>query len=224
MQQIARGIYAIPGLKMGRSYLVEGHDGFALVDTSSPSALDGILAGIAAIGRRPEELRAIIATHYHFDHVGNAGALIERTGAELCVHEADVPYVDGRTPWPDGGALGKALKLAPERFTLNVGRTLCEGDVLPFGGGIEVIHAPGHTPGHIALYSKEHRTLFSGDSFMHLLGFELPMPNATHDMAQARASIRRLATLDFENALPGHGTPILSRANEKLATWAKAWV
>ena len=75
MHEIARGIYAIDGLKVGRSYLVEGHDGLALVDTSSPSAAAGIITAIEGIGRRPEDLRTIVATHYHSDHTGNVDKL-----------------------------------------------------------------------------------------------------------------------------------------------------
>ena len=169
MHEIARGIYAIDGLKMGRSYLVEGHDGLALIDTSSKSASSGILAAISAIGRRPEDLRTIVATHYHFDHTGNVSTLVERSGAQLCVHEDDVPYVEARSPWPPSkGLIGPLLnKFAPEQFSLKVDRALQDGDLLPFAGGLQVIHAPGHTPGHIALYAKERRTLFAGDALMN---------------------------------------------------------
>lgn len=225
MQEIARGIYAIGGLKTGRSYLVEGQDGLALIDTSSSDASNRILAAISSIGRKPEDLRTIVATHYHFDHTGNAGALVERTGAQLCVHEDDVPYVEGRSSWlPGGGLVGPLLDaFAPKHFTLKVDRVLRGGDVLPFAGGLEIIHAPGHTPGHIALYSKEHRTLFAGDSLMNTGGLHLPMSTSSHDMDQARRSIRRLVELDFDIALPGHGTPIIGRANEKIAEWSKVW-
>ncbi len=226
MREIARGIYAIDGLKMGRSYLVEGHDGLALIDTSSKSASSGILAAISAIGRRPEDLRTIVATHYHFDHTGNVGTLVERSGAQLCVHEDDVPYVEARSPWPPSkGLIGPLLnKFAPEQFSLKVDRALQDGDLLPFAGGLQVIHAPGHTPGHIALYAKEHRTLFAGDALMNVGGLRLPMSMSSHDMEQARRSVRRLVELDFDIALPGHGAPILGRANEKIAAWARRWL
>ena len=226
MREIARGIYAIDGLRMGRCYLVEGHDGLALIDTSSDGASDGIVTAIESIGRRLQDLRAIVATHYHFDHTGNAGALVERSGAQLCVHEDDVPYVEGRTPWlPSKTAIGPLLdKFAPAPFALHVDRVLQDGEMLPFAGGLQVIHAPGHTPGHIALYAKEHRTLFTGDSLMNVGGLHLPMSSSSHDMDQARSSIRRLAEFDFDIALPGHGAPILGRANEKIGEWARAWL
>ena len=226
MREIARGIYALDGLRMGRSYLVEGHDGLALIDTSSDGAVGGIIAAIASIGRKPEDLRTIVATHYHFDHTGNAGVLVERSGAQLCVHEADVPYVEGAIPWqPSLGPIGPLLdKFAPAPFTLHVDRVLHDGEMLPFAGGLQVIHAPGHTPGHIALYAKEHRTLFAGDSLMNTAGLHLPMSTSSHDMDQARRSVRHLVEFDFDIALPGHGEPILGRANEKIADWARTWL
>ena len=226
MREITRGIYALDGLRMGRSYLVEGHDGLALIDTSSDGAADGIIAAIASIGRKPEDLRTIVATHYHFDHTGNAAALVERSGAQLCVHEDDVPYVEGAIPWqPSLGPIGPLLdKFAPTPFTLHVDRVLRDGEMLPFAGGLQVIHAPGHTPGHIALYAKEHRTLFAGDSLMNTAGLHLPMSTSSHDMEEAKRSIRLLVEFDFDIALPGHGAPILSRASEKIADWARTWL
>jgi glyoxylase-like metal-dependent hydrolase (beta-lactamase superfamily II) len=226
MHQVAHGIHAIDGLKMGRSYLIEGNDGLALIDTSSKGASEGILSAIQAIGHHPEDLRTIVATHYHFDHTGNVETLIDRSGAQLCVHEADAPYVDGRNPWaPSNGLIGPLLdRFAPRPFALKVDRILHDGDVLPFVGGLQVIHAPGHTPGHIALFAKDRRTLFAGDSLMNIVGLRLPMSISSHDMEQARQSVRHLVELDFDIALPGHGAPVLGRANEKIAEWAKRWL
>jgi glyoxylase-like metal-dependent hydrolase (beta-lactamase superfamily II) len=225
MDPIAPGIYAIPGLKMGRSYLVEGDGGLALVDTSSSDVAAKILDAIAAIGRRPDELRAIVATHYHYDHTGNAAALVERTGARLCVHEADVPYVDGTTPWmPMRGPWSFLDRFGPAPYALNINYVLRDGDELQYAGGLRVLHAPGHTPGHIALYSSERRVLFAGDALMNTFGLRLPMPMSSHDMGQARASVARLAELEFDVALPGHGAPIVGRASEKVRAWARHWL
>ncbi len=225
MDEVAPGIYTIPRLKMGRSYLVEGDGGVALIDTSSSGVSGRIVAAITATRHRIEDLRAIVATHYHFDHTGNAAALIEGSGAALCVHADDAPYVDGREPWMRSNPpFGFLDRFSPPPFSLKVDRVLRDGDVLPFAGGLRVVHAPGHTPGHIALYAPERRVLFAGDALMNVLGLHLPMSMSTHDMATARRSAIRLAELDFDIALPGHGAPILGRANEKIGEWAKAWL
>ncbi len=227
MREIARGIYTLDGLKVGRSYLLEGNDGLALIDTSSDSASKHILRAIADIGRKPEDLRLIVATHYHFDHTGNAAALVEQSGAELCVHEDDVRYVEGASPWmANRSRIGPLLDslVAPKPFSLKVDRVLRDGDALPFAGGLQVVHAPGHTPGHIALYAQDRRALFTGDSLMNVGGLRLPMSSASHDMEQVRSSIRRLAELDFDIALPGHGLPVIGRASEKIGEWSRKWL
>jgi glyoxylase-like metal-dependent hydrolase (beta-lactamase superfamily II) len=229
LREITAGIFSIERLKMGRAYLIEDKAGLTLIDTSSPSASDRILAAIVGLGRRPDDLHTIVATHYHYDHIGNVAAIVERTGAAFCVHEADVEYVENRTPWPEvsvplvGGMLAG---MAPDQSSLaiKVARVLRDGDMIDAAGGLQVIHAPGHTPGHIALYAKERSTLFAGDAFFNTFGLNLPIAMSSHDMQQAKASIRRLSELTFEHALPGHGAPVLSRASEKVAEWSRCWL
>jgi glyoxylase-like metal-dependent hydrolase (beta-lactamase superfamily II) len=224
--QIAPGIHAIEGLRMGRAYIVEGAREVILVDTSSAGVADRIGDAVTAVGRRLDELTTIVATHYHFDHVGNAADVRERTGAQLCVHEGDAPYVEAKRPWQTGTSGLAALfsRFAPKQTAIRVDRVLHDGDVVGDRPGLQVIHAPGHTPGHIALYSRHHRTLFTGDALMNVLGLQLPPSGSTHDMLEAKRSIQRLVELDFDIALPGHGHPILSRANEKVAEWCRRWL
>jgi glyoxylase-like metal-dependent hydrolase (beta-lactamase superfamily II) len=212
---------------MGRSYLIEDRDQLTLIDTSSPMAHGKIVAAIEGIGRRVDEVRTIVGTHYHWDHTGNADALRERSGAAFCAHPEDAPYIDGRMPWGTGRPNPMARfegMIAPAPYALTLDRELFEGDVLPVAGGLEVFHAPGHTPGSIALYAKERDVLFCGDMFMNVFGLQLPPANSTHDMMQAKRTIARLAQLDFDHALPGHGAPLLSRASEKLRAWSRKWL
>jgi glyoxylase-like metal-dependent hydrolase (beta-lactamase superfamily II) len=167
----------------------------------------------------------IVATHYHFDHTGNVSALVARSGAKLCAHVEDIPYIEGRTPWmPTREPFRWIDHFGPRPYSLRVDRPLRGGEMLPFGRGLRVIHAPGHTPGHIALYSQEHRVLFAGDALMNTAGLRLPMSMSTHDIEAAKRSVRELAALDFDIALPGHGTPVIGQANEKIAEWAKVWL
>jgi glyoxylase-like metal-dependent hydrolase (beta-lactamase superfamily II) len=75
-------------------------------------------------------------------------------------------------------------------------------------GGARVVHVPGHTPGSIALYVPGRKLLFVGDAAAHTFGLRPPIGAFTEDHAQARASIRKLAELDFEVACFGHGRPL----------------
>lgn len=225
MDEVAPGIYALSGLKMGRAYLIDDADGLTLVDTSSPSASAGILAAIAALGRSPGDLKTIVATHYHYDHTGNVAALVERTGATFCAHAEDAPYIDGRVMWMRvKGIAGNFIDPNKSHYALKVDRELRAGDTIAAAGGMEVVHAPGHTPGSIALHARARRVLFAGDAFMHIAGLTLAPSMTSHDLGEARQSVARLARLDFDVALPGHGRAIVGRANEKLADWSRRWL
>jgi glyoxylase-like metal-dependent hydrolase (beta-lactamase superfamily II) len=225
MHPILPGIYTIPGLKTGRSYLLEDRDGLTLIDTSTHGCATKILTAIEAIGRRPEELHTIVATHYHHDHTGNVALLRERTRARLYVHADDAPYVDGRRPWAEvhGWSSGLAQRFGPKPYQLKIDDELHEGDVIRAMGGLTVVHLPGHTPGNIGLYSREHSVAFTGDALMNVLGLRLPLAVSSHDMDQVKESVRKLARFDFEHALPGHGEPILGRASDKIAELASRW-
>jgi glyoxylase-like metal-dependent hydrolase (beta-lactamase superfamily II) len=221
--EIAPGIFALDRLKLGRAYLIEDDDGLTLVDTSSGGVARHIFDAIEHIGRKPEDLSTIVATHYHRDHTGNVAELVQRSGAALCAHAEDVPYIDGRLPWMKLRGMPSLSNGDGAHFTLRVDRALSEGDVLAAAGGIEVIHAPGHTPGHIALYAKARDVMFTGDAFMNVAGLHISPRISTHDMQQAKESVARLSTFAFDVALPCHGRPIIGRASEKLADWSRAW-
>ena len=223
LREIVPGIYAIEGLKTGRAYLVDDADGLTLIDTSSPGAADAIIKACDEVRRPAWALKTIIATHYHYDHTGNVQTLRERTGATFYAHIDDVPYIDGTTPWGTGREPGFVKRLQPTPYALKVDRMLSDGDIVPAAGGLTVVHAPGHTPGHIALHSAERRVLFSGDAFMNTAGLRM-IPVSAHDTEQARASVRKLAALEFDHALPGHGQPVLSKADEKLREFARRWL
>jgi glyoxylase-like metal-dependent hydrolase (beta-lactamase superfamily II) len=223
--EVSPGVFAIHGLKTGRSYIVEDAAALTLIDTSTGDVAARILEAIAEIGHRPEDLRTIVATHYHHDHTGNVAALVERTGATFCVHADDVPYVDGRAPWmPLKPPFSILDRFGAQPYSLRIDRVLRDGDVIESALDLKVIHAPGHTPGHIALHSPRRRVLLAGDALMNTLGLRLPLAMSSHDMDAAKQSARRLAELDFDVALPGHGNPILSEASVKIAEWVRAWV
>jgi glyoxylase-like metal-dependent hydrolase (beta-lactamase superfamily II) len=225
LREVADGIYPLRGLKTGRAYLLADHDGFALIDTSTSGCAARILDAIDALRRPARELHTIVCTHYHHDHTGNVAALRERTGARLLVHVDDAPYVDGRTPWDLArGRLGGLVdRFGPKPYALRVDGELREGDVVPLAGGLEVVHLPGHTPGSIGLYARGRGLIFTGDAMMNILGVRLAPSMSTHDVEVARQSARKLASLEFEIALPGHGHPVVGRASEKISEWTAKW-
>jgi len=152
---------------------------------------DRVHALLETAGKRPV---AVLATHAHLDHMGTGGVF---AGDEIpvFVHEADAIAFTDLPAWGAGGPnpLAEVKDL----------RTIADGDVLAFAGfSIEVVHTPGHTPGHCCF--RTDALLFSGDLvFAGSIG-RSDFPNS--DPGAMQASLRRFLTLpDDLPVLPGHG-------------------
>ena len=210
--EVVPGVHSIERVRMSHAFLVEG-EGLTLIDTGMQGSDESVLKAVAALGRRASDLRHIVITHHHFDHTGSLARLAEVSQATVYVHTADAPYVRGdltRPPFRRVGFSGWFMLPFMGLFPTTpqpcqVDRELQDGDEIEAAGGLKVIHAPGHTPGHIALLMRSERMLFAGDSVLNVLGLRPPLAMATADMAQARESVRKMAALDFDIACFGHG-------------------
>ena len=152
----------------------------------------------ASIAERELTVKAIIATHAHFDHVVGAGRLRELTGAPFYLHADDGPMLD----WmQESGRLFLGLELPPPP---EVDRSPTEGDVLAAGTArLEVLHTPGHSPGSISLVSDQ--AIFSGDTLFAGSVGRTDLPGGDTDQL-IEAIKKKLFT--FEDDLPvypGHG-------------------
>jgi glyoxylase-like metal-dependent hydrolase (beta-lactamase superfamily II) len=95
-------------------------------------------------------------------------------------------------------------------------RDLTDGMTLDIAGGVEVVHTPGHSADHVSLLWKHDRgVLFAGDVAANIMGLGYSL--GYEDFDQGRGSLRKLADLDFEVAVFGHGKPILSSASARFA-------
>ncbi|MEX1254056.1 MAG: MBL fold metallo-hydrolase [Dehalococcoidia bacterium] len=231
--EIVAGVHAIENLGVGRAYLYQEADRLTLIDAGLAGRAERILAAIEGIGRRPEDLRQIVITHCHNDHIGSLADLVERTNAQVLVHALDAPVVRGEQP-PAGPnprgvwrIVAPLLALFPQRIAATrVDRELADGDEIDLDGGARIVHTPGHTPGSVSIYLPARRLLFAGDAAANAFGLGPPSgPFAlfNDDHAQARESFRKLAQLDFDVACFGHGRPLdrdaslaFRRAAEKL--------
>jgi len=217
--EIVPGVHAIRKLGIGRAYLYAEADKLTLIDSGLPKSADKIFATIEALGRKPEDVRQVIITHYHNDHAGSLADVVERSSAQVLAHPLDAPVLRGeRPPAPakTNVVIRRLLELtnpggrapAPVR----VDREVSDGDEIDQDGGARVVHTPGHTPGSISIYLPQRRLLFAGDAAGNMLGLRPPVGWFTEDGATARASIARLAELDFDVALLGHGKPLTKDA------------
>jgi glyoxylase-like metal-dependent hydrolase (beta-lactamase superfamily II) len=224
IMEIAHGIHQIDGIN-GNCYVIV-RDGLTLIDTGLPHGSAQILAYLRDILRKkPPDLSTIILTHFHIDHTGNVFELKKASGAKVAIHYADADYVSGRKarPSPKGvrvlfmRVLGRLFFRSPD-FQPDI--LLADGDII---AGLICIHAPGHTPGSICLLDPGTKVLFSGDLLRYDgVKIEGPPPQFTPDMERAMESVKKIAALDFEILLPGHGVPLKAGASEKARKFARS--
>jgi glyoxylase-like metal-dependent hydrolase (beta-lactamase superfamily II) len=226
MHQIVPDVYLLDGLRMAHVYLLASDDGLTLIDAGTPGETDRIVTQIEEEGYELSDLRAIVLTHCHADHTGSVAELARRSGAQVLAHQAEVPYVEQTEPLPAASSVRRLFNWLSDRAfgtePCPVDRPLQDGDVVKALGGLRVIHAPGHTPGSIALYQPQRRILFTGDVLFNAhplrgkAGLQFPPRIFSLDQEQAEASARELAGLELELICFGHGEPILEGAQEKL--------
>jgi glyoxylase-like metal-dependent hydrolase (beta-lactamase superfamily II) len=231
MKEIANNIYLID---KGRSncYLLAGDD-LALVDTGMPGDEKFILAGIAEIGRSPGELRHILITHAHMDHMGSVAAMKKASGARVVASVREVDYIEGvKKTWTmgregAGGKLFKAVLFLMENVFLRyepagVDITCAGGELLDCFGGIRVIAAPGHSPGSLSYYVPSGKILFTGDALSGVPALKLPPRPGCADYDAALKTVNKLAELDFDRCLFGHGEPLLHKASQAVQRLASS--
>jgi glyoxylase-like metal-dependent hydrolase (beta-lactamase superfamily II) len=225
-KKLVDGLYRIPGL--ANTYLIDAPEGLALIDTGFPKGSEKIFAAMRQLGRAPGDLRHIILTHAHFDHIGSLAAIARETGARTYMHQLDAPIAErgaGFRPLkqPAPGLLPSLLfkvfaRRNPTVEPCRIDQTITDGEVLPIAGGLKVIHVPGHCAGQIALLWASQRVLFTGDACTNIFG--LGPPIGYEDQAEGERSQRKLTGLDFEIACFGHGPPLLHDAATKFrARW-----
>ncbi|AIR96806.1 MBL fold metallo-hydrolase [Streptomyces glaucescens] len=218
---------------VGQACLWRDGDELTLIDAGA-GGCGAVLAEVTvALGRAPRDVRRIVLTHFHEDHVGGAGEFAALSGAEVYAHRLDAPFVRGELPGPppvyedwEPPVHAAALRLLPpDGFPRPARLTeVSDGDVLGFGGGARVVHAPGHTDGSIALHLPEHGVLFTGDAVAASpVDGSVMMGALNLDRARTLASFRRLAALDTDVACFGHGDPVLGGAGEALRKAAAAY-
>lgn len=222
-KRVADGVWEI-GLRQVNAFYLDAAEGGVLIDTGFPGHEGWILSALKEIGKGPGDVKHIVLTHGHPDHIGSAAALQRATGAKVWVHGADAEIVRtgrGFRPLTAGPGIFRKLMIAvikrqikPVEGTV-VDELLEDGQVLPFAGGLRVIHAPGHCAGQVALLSPhEGGVLFAADACMNVITLGLTV--GYEDQALGERSLRRLAKEEFAMACFGHGKTIASGAAERF--------
>ncbi len=205
-----------------------GDRGWVLVDAGLKGSAGFIEAAAAerfGHGARPA---AIVLTHGHFDHVGALATLARRWEAPVYAHRLEFPYLTGAAAYPPGDpSTGGGIMPSLGRFfptePIEVGdwlRPLPEDGTVPRAPGWRWLHTPGHSPGHVSLWRDADRALVAGDAVIttrqesaYAIAGQAPElhgPPAyfTIEWDKAEASARRLAELEPELLVTGHGRPM----------------
>jgi len=202
--------------------IVEEDGGVTLVDTGMPSSLKRIEAGLATMGKAFPDVHRVVLTHAHGDHAGGAAKVKEKTDAEVSISAIDAPFArEGYAPPRDGSTLGgkflnllgkKGNKFAP----VVIGEEFADGDVLPIGGGLRVVHTPGHTPGHVALLHEADGVLITGDSIWNIRKMKWSVRSFCTDIKLNQKTADVLGELDYEIAAFTHGRHVSQNARETV--------
>ncbi len=218
-----------PNVPYTLAYLVADADGAPhLVDAGwdSPDNLARLETALTARGWRLADLRSIIVTHLHSDHLGMAATLRERTGASVVLSRAEQESIDAlvsaaptRVERSRERAIGwgvpadripellevaeRAAHVTPFRADVLVE----DGDVLPIAGrSVRAVVTPGHTPGSLCLADDGSGVVFTGDHVLPTVysGLGLGGPSPRNALTAMLDSLRRIAELDDLDVLPGH--------------------
>jgi glyoxylase-like metal-dependent hydrolase (beta-lactamase superfamily II) len=247
--QLAPGLtmLEITATVMGRTTtiyptLLSDEQNVVLVDTGFPGQLPLFREALEQAGFPLETLTKIIVTHQDIDHIGNLPEMLQHAPRtlEVLATEADRPYIQGEqmllkfTPQVIARFVASLPADLPEeqRQALKhrmehpphapVDTTLADGQALPYGGGLIVIHTPGHMPGHLCLYHPESLTLIAADALTVAEGkLARPNPSVDADRALAGQSLTKLAHYEIESVITYHGGLYRGPANERIAELAK---
>jgi hydroxyacylglutathione hydrolase len=216
--EIAPGIHRIDGVRGANAYLVIGEDEMAVIDTGMPGNAKRIAAYIERLGQRLHDVKLIILTHADLDHSGSAAELRKLTGARLAIHEGDAEILRGEEGFKTiKGPLGFLVKLAMRLMPFRP----AEPDIVLSGDsrikGFRIVHVPGHTDGSICVY-RPGKVIFVGDALRSDSSGNPKPPSriSSLDYAKARTSMAAISALDFDILLPGHGTPVVGNASQKV--------
>jgi glyoxylase-like metal-dependent hydrolase (beta-lactamase superfamily II) len=218
-------------------YLVEDADGLTVVDSGLPAMWTTLSDSLRSLGHSLGEIRAVVLTHAHFDHLGLARRLHTDHQVPVWVHPDDA-YI-ARHPYryrhersrfifslthPAGLPVLSQMARAGALQVKGVeDLTFMNTGALPVPGAPEVIFSPGHTSGHCGLFLRNRNVLFSGDALVTLdpytgrTGPRIVAGAATADSAQNLESLTQLASTGADLVLPGHGEPWTDGIEEAVA-------
>lgn len=224
---LAPGVWRVPLVgDFVNGFILRDDDGqVTLVDMGVKQSGPKVMAALASIGSGTSDVTRLLLTHAHPDHAGGAAHVARATGRDFGIHEADAHYArTGQSPPRDSSLrLGRLWnRLGSGSFdAVPVGETFTDGQVVPFAGGLEVVHTPGHSPGHAAYLHRSSGVLITGDSIFNVRGLRWPIKAFCTNFRMTTQTAHRLAELDYTTAAFTHGPELRSNAREQIRAFLR---
>jgi glyoxylase-like metal-dependent hydrolase (beta-lactamase superfamily II) len=181
------------------TWVLDCKEGTVLVDGGmTPKDVDNIAAELKSMKKNWKDVKLILVTHKHGDHVNNLAKLKELTGATIKAQRLEAPLIE------------RAVGVKVEGLE--------DGEVVPYCGGIEVIWVPGHSEGNSCYYLRKQKAIIAGDTVFGDADCNLTAPPEKYclDVKQATKEIDRLLKYDFDYLLYTHGKDVMGGAKAKI--------
>lgn len=210
-------------------WLVSLESGWLLIDTGmqTDACFDALARALEGLSVEWRDIRRILLTHIHPDHMGLASRLIPLTGAPLDMHRADYELLNqivdidihrqwereilttaGVPPEMRDLVLSSMFEIQRSFERLTPDRLLAGGETIACAhGSFEIIWTPGHSPGHVCLYDRSRRVLISGDHILQHISPNIGWQPGRDALGEFLSSLDRIAALEVDLVLPSHGAP-----------------
>ena len=226
---ITGGVFQIRAIGARVTVLVENGE-VLLVDAGLWGSSGPILQGLETLGLVPEQIGRVVITHAHPDHSGGLGGLVAGREVAIAAHRLEADIIAGAaTPSPlQNELIGKMTQPVVSRLMGNsvpVDDRLEDGDIIPFGTEVRVVHLPGHTEGSIALHLPRKGAIIVGDALQYKFARRLgpPAASVTQRPKEAMRSVEKLLGLDFDTICFSHFPPMRNEPREALRELIKQY-